>query len=97
VHSDALPNMKAGLAAEGAQYHAIQTASGRQAAFFPQFGNVSTLPGNLNTAISGTYHAFDFAKCAGRCLAEVQYRFNRRLNLASLLSRWLRAAATTLA
>jgi hypothetical protein len=31
--------------------------------------------GNLKTAYSGTYHAFDFSKYADRYLAEVQYRF----------------------
>jgi len=50
---------------------------------------------NLKTALSGTYHAFDFAKYAHRYLAEAQYRFNRRFNLASILARLLRAASVT--
>src|SRR5271156_3398606 len=37
VYSDALPSMKAGLAAEVVRYHAIQTGSGRQAVLHPQF------------------------------------------------------------
>jgi hypothetical protein len=36
---------------------------------------------NLKTAITGTYHAFGFAKYAHRYLAEFQYRFNRRFNM----------------
>ena len=49
----------------------------------------------LVSALSGTYHAFDFAKYAHRYLAEVQYRFNRRFNLASILPRLQRAACAT--
>ena len=60
-----------------------------------QFKAVNTLLGNLKTALAGTYHAFDFAKYAHRYLAEAQYRFNRRFNLASILARLLRAASLT--
>ena len=56
---------------------------------------INTLLGNLKTALSGTYHAFDFVKYAHRYLAEAQYRFNRRFNLASILPRLLRAASVT--
>ena len=57
----------------------------------PQFKAVNTLLGNLKTAISGTYHAFDFAKYAHRYLAEFQYRFNRRFNMKTILPRLLAA------
>ena len=43
--------------------------------------------GNLKTALSGTHHAFAFPKYAHRYLAEVQYRFNRRSNLGSMVPR----------
>ncbi|HXG29856.1 MAG TPA: IS1595 family transposase [Nevskiales bacterium] len=95
VYSDALPSLKAGLAAEVANYHAIKTGSGRAAVLHPEFRNVNTVLGNLKTAISGTYHAFAFAKYADRYLAEVAYRFNRRFDLKSILSRLIRAAATS--
>lgn len=95
VYSDALPSMKAGLAAEVASYQAIKTGSGRQSVLHPEFRNVNMVLGNLKTAISGTYHAFNFAKYADRYLAEVQYRFNRRFDLSVILKRLLRAAATT--
>lgn len=39
----------------------------------------------LETALSGTHHAFKFAKYARRYLAEVQYRFNRRSDMAAML------------
>lgn len=72
----------------------------------PQFRAVNTLLGNLKNAITGTYHAFDFAKYAHRYLAEFQFRFNRRFDMKSILQsllasllaappspeRWLRAA-----
>ncbi len=61
----------------------------------PQFTAINTVLGNLKTALAGTYHAIDFAKYAHRYLAEVQYRFNRRFDLAAILARLLRAAAVT--
>jgi hypothetical protein len=57
----------------------------------PQFAAVNTLLGNLKTGIGGTYHAFDFAKYAHRYLAEFQYRFNRRYDMANVLPRLLAA------
>ena len=82
-----------GVTIIGAQHQAIVTGSA--GAKLPQFKAVSTLLGNLKTALTGTYHAFDFAKYAHRYLAEAQYRFNRRFNLASILARLLRAASIT--
>lgn len=57
------------------------------------FNWINILLGNLKTALSGTYHAFDFKKYAKRYLAEYQYRFNRRFNMARMLPRLLRTAA----
>lgn len=56
---------------------------------------VNTILGNLKTAMSGTYHAFDFKKYAHRYLGEYQYRFNRRFDLAKMLPRLITAAAQT--
>jgi hypothetical protein len=50
------------------------------------------ITGQPQAPLSGTYHAFDFAKYAHHYLAEAQYRFNRRFNLRSILARLLRAA-----
>ncbi|WP_020651311.1 transposase, partial [Solimonas variicoloris] len=69
--------------------------SGRKAVEHPAFTAVNIVLGNLKTAITGTYHAFDFAKYGHRYLAEVAYRFNRRFDLSSILRRLIRAAART--
>jgi ribosomal protein L37AE/L43A len=71
------------------------TVTGKASTKLAQFKTVNTLLGNLKTALQGTYHAFDFTKYAHRYLAEAQYRFNRRFNLASILARLLRAASLT--
>jgi ribosomal protein L37AE/L43A len=84
-----------GVAIVGAEHQRIVTGGGRACVELPQFKAINTLLSNLKTALSGTYHAFDFAKYAHRYLAEVQYRFNRRFDLASILARLLRAASVT--
>ena len=67
------------------------TGGGKASVKLPQFKAINTLLGNLKTAISGSYHAFDFAKYAHRYLAEFQYRFNRRFDMRALLARLLAA------
>ena len=57
------------------------------------FNWVNTILGNLKTSVSGTFHAFDFEKYAGRYLAAVQYRFNHRFDLRALLPTLAKAAA----
>lgn len=79
----------------GAEHEPTVTGGGAASTKLPQFKAINTLLGNLKTALTGTYHAFDFAKYAHRYLAEAQYRFNRRFNLASILARLLRAASIT--
>jgi len=68
---------------------------GRKSTDMECFTWVNTILGNLKTAISGTYHAFDFEKYAHRYPGKYQYRFNRRFNLAELLPRMITAAAQT--
>jgi ribosomal protein L37AE/L43A len=75
----------------GAEQQRIVTGSGKASVKSPQFKAINTLLGNLKTAITGTYHAFDFVKYAHRYLAEFQYRFNRRFNMKALLPRLLAA------
>ncbi len=58
---------------------------------------VNTLLGNIKSSIQGTYHGFKFGKYAARYLAELQYRFNRRFDLPSMVPRLLRACALTTA
>ena len=71
------------------------TGGGSASAKHPSFLAVNTVLGNLKTALAGTYHAFDFEKYAHRYLAQVQYLFNRRYNLRSILIRLARTACTT--
>jgi len=79
----------------GAEHQRVVTGGGATSVKLPQFKAINTVLGNLKTALKGTYHAFDFTKYAHRYLAEAQYRFNRRFNLASILARLLRAACCT--
>jgi ribosomal protein L37AE/L43A len=79
----------------GAEYQRVVTGGGSASVKLPQFKAINTVLGNLKTALTGTYHAFDFVKYAHRYLAEAQYRFNRRFNLAAILARLLRAASVT--
>ena len=71
------------------------TGGGAACVKLPQFKAVNTILGNLKTALAGTYHAFGFAKYAHRYLAQVQYLFNRRFNLRTILTRLARAACVT--
>ncbi len=88
VWSDGLRCFNA-LAAHVAEHQRQIVGSGRQSVQHPNFRWVNTLLGNLKRALSGTYHAFNFAKYARRYLAEYAYRFNRRFDLKSLLPRLL--------
>lgn len=93
VVSDGLPCF---LAAEKAGVHKrIVTGGGKAATKLPQFKAVNTVLSNLKTGLTGTYHAFKFAKYAHRYLAEFQYRFNRRFDLRSILSRLVHVACRT--
>jgi ribosomal protein L37AE/L43A len=83
-------------AAESAGVHKrIVTGGGRASVKLPQFQAVNTVLSNLKTAMAGTYHAIKFEKYAHRYLAEVQYRFNRRFDLRSILRRLVWVAAAT--
>ena len=56
---------------------------------------LNVLLGNLKTALSGTHHAFKFAKYACRYLGEVQYRFNHRADMAAMVPRMAVAVTHT--
>ena len=94
VVSDGLWCFRA-VAESGAAHDRTVTGGGPACVKLQQFRAVNTLLGNLKTALSGTYHAFDFSKYAHRYLAEFQYRFNRRFDLSVILVRLLRASAVT--
>lgn len=70
------------------------SGGGRKAAEEPTFKWVNTCLGNIKSALSGTYRHLD-GKHAPRYLAEFQYRFNRRYDLASLMGRLAWASVRT--
>ena len=69
------------------------TGGGAASAKHPSFLAVNTALGNIKTSLAGTYHAFGFRKYAHRYLGQVQYLFNRRFDLRSILERLARAAS----
>jgi transposase-like protein len=93
VVSDGLPCFAA-VAEAGCHHDTVKTGSGRAAARTPAFKWVNTALGNIKASIVGTYRAIH-SKHAPRYLAEFEYRFNRRYDLAAILPRLLRAAVRT--
>ena len=79
----------------GIRHERHVTGGGATSAKRPEFAAVNTVLGNLKTSIAGTFHAFDFAKYADRYLAQVQYCFNRRFDLRTILERLARAVCLT--
>jgi transposase-like protein len=75
-----------GVAEAGCTHEAIVTGSGRKAARHPAFKWVNTVLGNIKSALSGTFRAVS-GKHAPRALAEFEYRFNRRYDLAAMIPR----------
>ena len=84
-----------GFAAAGCEHQAIVTGSGRKSARHPAFKWVNTVLANFKTSLVGTYHAVS-GKHAPRALAEFDYRFNRRYDLAAMMPRLGWVAVRTL-
>jgi transposase-like protein len=78
----------------GCQHTVIKTGSGARAARTPAFRWVNTALGNIKAAITGTYRSIA-PKHVPRYLAEFEYRFNRRYDLAAMLPRLATAALQT--
>ena len=78
----------------GCDHQAIKTGSGPAAARTPAFKWVNTALGNIKAAITGTYRAIG-AKHVPRYLAEFEYRFNRRYDLAAMIPRLCWAGVRT--
>ena len=76
------------------QLTVIKTGFGAAAARTPTFQWVNTALGNIKAAIVGTYRAID-QKHVPRYLAEFEYRFNRRYDLAAMMPRLLWAGVRT--
>ena len=75
----------------GREHKPRVTGGGKSTCETPGLTWVNTILGNVKRSLDGTCHV-----CAPRYLAEFQYCFNRRYDLAALLQRLLRAAATAL-
>jgi len=83
VVTDGLACFK-GVADAGCEHFPIATGSGRRAARHPSFHWVNTVLANIKTAIVGTYKAVR-KKHMVRTLAEFEWRFNNRENLAAMI------------
>ena len=83
-----------GVADAGCTHQVIKTGSGAAAARTPTFKWVNTALGNIKAALVGTYRAID-QKHVPRYLAEFEYRFNRRYDLAAMMPRLLWAGMRT--
>jgi len=70
----------------GCEHDRIVCGGGSASVEEPEFYWVNTVLGNLKSALRSTYHSIK-PKHAQRYLAEFQYRFNRRYNLAALIPR----------
>jgi transposase-like protein len=70
----------------GCVHQPIIAGAGRRAALNPAFKWVNTTLGNIKSAITGTYRAIR-DKHVPRYLAEFEYRFNRRYDLAAMMPR----------
>jgi ribosomal protein L37AE/L43A len=86
VTSDGLPGFGI-LGQMGFEHHVVLAGQGKRGCEAPPFRWLNVLLGNLKTTLSGTHHAFKFSKYAHRYLAEIQYRFNRRFDLGSIIPR----------
>lgn len=79
----------------GYTHRVVLPPRGKAGTEIEPFRWLNVVLGNLKTALSGTHHAFKFAKYARRYLAEVQYRFNRRFDLGAMVPRLANAVAQT--
>jgi transposase-like protein len=71
----------------GFEHRVVIAPRGKLGTEIDAFKWLNVLIGNLKTALSGTHHAFNFDKYGHRYLAEAQYRFNRRFDLAAMVPR----------
>src|SRR6185369_12169564 len=73
-----------GVADAGCTHVRITTGCGRQAALHPAFKWVNTMLGNIKASLVGTYRAIR-KKHVVRYLAEFEWRFNNRFDLAAMI------------
>lgn len=83
-----------GVADAGCAHIALPTGSSLGAARHPSFKWVNTMLGNIKSAITGTYRSIR-KKHIVRYLAEFEWRFNNRFDLAAMIPALGIAAAAT--
>ena len=93
VVTDGLACFK-GTADAGCTHVVFPTGKGRRAARHPEFTRLNTILGNIKSAIVGTYRAVR-KKHISRTLAEFEWRFNHRTNLAAMIPVLAYAAVRT--
>jgi hypothetical protein len=93
VVSDGLACFR-GIANAAIELRAMVTGNGAGGVELPERTRVNTILGNVKTAMKGTYHKASPQHLL-RYLAEFCYRFNRRFDLAAMLTRLGVAAART--
>ena len=74
--------------------NAVQFQEGLSEPAFEQQYGTNTALGNIKAAITGTYRTIN-SKHVPRYLAEFEYRFNRRYDLAAMIPRLTWAAVRT--
>lgn len=93
IISDGLPCFLA-VADAGCEHDRIVCGGGRASVEEKEFYWVNTVLGNLKSALRSTYHSIK-PKHAQRYLSEFQYRFNRRYDLTSIVTRLAYISLTT--
>jgi transposase-like protein len=84
-----------GLEVAGCTHEVVISGKGRKSVQNPLFKWVNTTLGNIKSSLDGTFRKVS-EKHAPRSLAEFEYRYNRRYDLASMIPRLGCAAAHTL-
>ena len=82
VYSDGWASFAA-VINQGCSHTVMVSGGGRKSVENPSFKWVNTALGNIKSALTGTYRHVSSMPVA-RYLAEFQYRFNRRYDLAGL-------------
>lgn len=67
------------------EHQVVLAPKGKAGTEIEPFKWLYVILGNLKIALSGIHYALKFIKYARRYLAEVQYRFNRRTDLAAMV------------
>lgn len=93
VVTDGLSSFR-GVTDAGLIHEVVVTGKGYRAARNPDFTAMNTILGNIKSAIVGTYRAVR-RKHVSRYLAEFEWRFNHRYDLAAMISVLTLAAVRT--